>query len=487
LVFIAAIIVIVAAGFAIRVSNLDEPNLAYHPGRQFFDANKARGLYVQLGGSVDGMSDARAREVASSLERREPPILPFFAAVGYRAAGGEHLWIPRILTILGWLAGALVLAALARRFVGDVAALVALAFMAFDPYGIVASRALIPDALLVAALITTWWASLRYAETPTARRFAVAAVWGAITLLLKPVAFPLVAGVFLGVEVCRVGVRGALRSSRSWGFVIIALAPALAYQLIGGIFSSSNGGTGIYLNDYFFQGAFVRGLGSQVTHIVGIVGAVIAVAALVGLTRASLRASIAGLFAGAALYTLVFNYQSATHSYYDLYWIPIVALGLGVETQWFADRLVERSTTLITTLVITAVVAVCVAVVQTTPEHATLDDTYPATASDIGAAVGDDRSTSLAIGDAMPLFYFGKFGGEQWPTVSDDRLGQRHIRGVEVPNRFAELTAGADVFVMAWPAELERQPALQKILDTLPVRASGDGWTVYELENRDTK
>lgn len=476
-----------AAGLALRIPNLGESHLAFHPGRQYFDAIKARGLYVQLGGTVDGMSDERSRDAASSLERREPPILPLFAAAGYRAAGGEHLWIPRLISILGWLAGALVLAALARRFVGDAAALVALAFMAFDPYGIVATRAFIPEGLLVAALVTAWWAVLRFAEDPTTRRFAIAAAWGAITLLVKPVAFPLVAGVFLGVEACRLGLRGALRSRRSWSFLAIVLAPALAYQLFDGIFSSSNGGSDIYVNDYFLKGAFIRGLGSQVTHLVGVAGAVLAVVALVTLTRSSLRASVIGLLSGAVVYTVAFNYQTSTHSYYDLYWIPVVALGLGVGAQWVTDRLAMRASVVVSGVVVLAVLVLCLALVQATPERATIDDTYPATAAEIGRSVGDDRAVTLAIGDSMPLYFFGKFDGTRWPSKYDDRLGGASgVSDDQVVEHFETVTANSDVFVMAWPSELKRQPALAQILEGLSVRASGDGWTVYELSGDTT-
>jgi 4-amino-4-deoxy-L-arabinose transferase-like glycosyltransferase len=73
------------------------------------------------------------------------------------AAGGEHLWIPRLVAALVWVSGAVPLYFLVRRPMSQRAALAAAAFYLFAPLGIVASGSFQPYSWAVTAQL---WALL---------------------------------------------------------------------------------------------------------------------------------------------------------------------------------------------------------------------------------------------------------------------------------------------------------------------------------------
>jgi hypothetical protein len=238
----------------------------------------------------------------------------------------------------------------------------------------------------------------------------------------------------------------------------------------------------IYTNDFFLESAFWNGLATQAGDVVGLAAVFVALPSLLLLTSGPLRASVIGLLGGGLVYTFVFNYQSATHSYYSLYWVPLAAVGLGVFGQWVVERARERGSALIGGALVVLVVVACILTIPATPESSISDETFPEQAAEIGKAVGDDTVIALALGDSMPLFYFGGFAGARWPSVyegDDDKV--RAFGGPDFERHFREETADADVFVVAWPTGLRRQPQLEERLSELQVRARGDGWTVYEL------
>ena len=79
----------------------------------------ARGYYVL---DFGGGPDWQKRVMRARLREAEPielPILPYATAIIYRLVGGEHLWIPRLLSSLFWIVGALLLYLLTTRFRGD--------------------------------------------------------------------------------------------------------------------------------------------------------------------------------------------------------------------------------------------------------------------------------------------------------------------------------------------------------------------------------
>ena len=82
--------------------------------------------------------------------------------MGYAVVGEERLAIPRLLSISAWQIGAFPLMAIARRLSGPAGVIVALATYLFLPYGVVASRAFQPDALMTSASLFALLAGARF-------------------------------------------------------------------------------------------------------------------------------------------------------------------------------------------------------------------------------------------------------------------------------------------------------------------------------------
>src|SRR3712207_1056603 len=93
------------AALGVRVYHIDDPPMDFHPTRQYHSAVMARGYYYEAADSAPHWK----RELAILNGQREgiiePPIVELAAFLAYRVLGGEHLWIPRLLSSVFWLIG----------------------------------------------------------------------------------------------------------------------------------------------------------------------------------------------------------------------------------------------------------------------------------------------------------------------------------------------------------------------------------------------
>jgi hypothetical protein len=63
----------------------------------------------------------------------EPPILELVTSLAYLIFGGEHLWIPQVLSVLFWMVGGVFLYLIAKRIVSPNAAVFSVFFYLFVP------------------------------------------------------------------------------------------------------------------------------------------------------------------------------------------------------------------------------------------------------------------------------------------------------------------------------------------------------------------
>ena len=95
---------------------------------QFRSALIGRSFYF----AMDRSTPEWRREINTrSVERlpaKEPSLLPFAAALLYRAADGERLWIPRLLSTLAWMLGGVFLCLTAVRLLSPAAAVAGTAY-----------------------------------------------------------------------------------------------------------------------------------------------------------------------------------------------------------------------------------------------------------------------------------------------------------------------------------------------------------------------
>ena len=89
------LVLIFLTGFGIRIYDLKEPPLDFHPVRQLRSALIARGVYYQLDKDLDPALREKAVEMAT-LEDYEPPIFEQIVGFTYYVLGAEKLWVSRI-------------------------------------------------------------------------------------------------------------------------------------------------------------------------------------------------------------------------------------------------------------------------------------------------------------------------------------------------------------------------------------------------------
>ncbi len=89
--------------FSIRLYHIDKPPLDFAHVRQYQSVKVARAYYFE---SLKSIPEWRRQVARLNMQRvilLEPRIVERIASFAYRIAGGEHLWIPRVLSSIFWL------------------------------------------------------------------------------------------------------------------------------------------------------------------------------------------------------------------------------------------------------------------------------------------------------------------------------------------------------------------------------------------------
>lgn len=476
----AALLVLLLLGMAVRLPGIGDPPLDFHPSRQYHSARLARAYDLRLSGTTGA---ERAVAEAAKPGELEPPVLEIAAVAGYRLLGGERLWLPRLLAALTWVLGAVLVHRLGRRLADEGAGLVAAGAYLLLPFGVVASRAFQPDPAMTVAIVGATLALLVDHDRRDRRSAVVAAASCAAAVFFKLVAAAFVVPVVLALAWSQGGRRG-LSSRRTAALVAAALGPAAAYQAygltVGGFLADQDGGRvlpHLLSTAFFWQGWY------EAIDVVAGVPLAAALCAGVTLTRGAARAAVAALWVGYASLGLVFTYHYATHTYYHLPLVPLVALGLGVGWARCADRLCLRPVTgLVRAALVLGLIAVTVWIAPAPRVSPAGLDRHVADSAAIGEVVGHSaRAAVLARLDGSPLRFHGRLAGPSWPAAAD--LHKVALEGaVAVPAEERLEALDVDWFVVASLDELDAQPELRALLeDRYPVAARGERWVVYDL------
>lgn len=492
---VAVALTLLLCAALVRTAALTDSQLRFHPTRQYRSAIIARAAYLE---GAEDVPEWRRAVATAGREREgelEPPVVGRLAAFGYRLAGGENLRLPRLTSILFWMAGSLLLFGIARRL-GDVAGLLALSVFLFVPFGVMASRSFQPDPLMILLLIGTILALLRESERPGQGRLGVAAGLAASAILVKPVALFQI----LGAEAAlgrgdRRRDRGR-RLARRILFLGLALGPAALYYGL----RMASGPMAAQAEKSFVPGLLVRaefwqGWAEQIGMTVGWPLVLLGLAGLALCPERRYRRMIAGLWLGYLAFGLVFTYHVQTHDYYQLQLLPLVALStapLGLRVRRLLGGRVEDlrwqlAGALAALVVVTGPVLsrVSMAATETAEGRLLLESS---TAPEIGDQVGHStRTIVLALEYGKPLLYHAEISGVPWPRRSD--METRRSLGREVPSaerRFEELSreVDAEFFVVTDLRELEEQPDLRALLDSrFALHAESPHYRIYDLRS----
>lgn len=481
-----ALVFLFLLGLGIRMYDLTDPPLDFHPTRQLLGALISRGMYYQMLPEADPVEKALALDHLSSIEEYEPPLLNRLVAITYLGLGGEHLWVARIYSALFWLLGGLALYALAARSVSPRSALVSLSFYLFLPFAVYTSRSFQVDPLMVMFILFSAYALYRWSESPTWGWTAAAGLLSGLAILVKvTAAFPVIAMAAAAV-LANQGLRRAVRQPKTYAAAALVALPAALYYLIN-LGERASGYFGFWTLSLWRlvlePSYYVRWM-SFIHHFLDLSLVFICLAG-VFIAPLRLRPLLLGLWAGYALYGTFFPFQIRTHDYYHLMLVPIMALSAAPLAELVLARLAQQSRLWQALFLAAAVAAIAYPV-------------WVARSSLLASDYRHEPGVWQAIGEAIPTdgdvialthdygYRLGYYGWRRiprlWPTGAD--LEVATLRGGSDPGREAFLSRTEDVryFLVTLTGELEAQGWLKDILyNEYAIHSEGDGFIIFDL------
>jgi hypothetical protein len=494
-----SLVVIFILGLGIRLYDLTDPPMDFHPTRQIRGLVIARGMYYKMMPSADPAKRDRAIAYWGSMVDREPQILERVVALTYLAMGQEQVWVARIYTSLAWIIGGFFLFILARRMVSTDGAVVATAFYLFLPFGITASRSFQPDPVMVMLFLISAYALHRWSGGPNgdtigvnqARTWTWAILTGVlvgIAVLYKVVIAFLVAGMVVGVVLHLKGLKRSLKDAQVWTIGLLMVIPATLYYLIGIQSTSSNFLEGSTLSllqlilspSYYMRWAiFLHGMFGLTIILVSLVGMLI--------SKPLNRSMLLGLWVGYGIYGISFPHHITTHEYYHLQLIPIVALSLAPVADFILSKIADLGRSWQFMALGVMVIGAAYPLLITRSVLAGQDFRAEARYwQEVGEAIPDNGKTiALTQNYGHYLMYYGWEKVKLWPTTGEIKLAQTRGKSIEdFRQEFKDRTEGMDYFLVTTKAQLNAQPQLKETLySDYPILIEGNGFVLFDLDN----
>ncbi|MBI4064651.1 MAG: glycosyltransferase family 39 protein [Elusimicrobia bacterium] len=481
------------AAFAVRIYRID--NIDHTPMRQIRSAMIARFFYYQNNPSIPDWE----KEVAQSHVKQqgiiEMPVMERLAAYFYGLAGGEKLWIPRLLSVVWWLLGGLFLYRTMKLLSSESAAALATAFYLFTPFGGLVSRNFQPDPLMVMGLLASVYAMSRYFMEPSFSRLALTAALSGAAALFKPQCVPVVVSAFSALAVWRHGWSfRAFKTVALFGLGLMAVGMTYYfYRAFAGSFSYYKIGT--FLNPKLIaHPAFWAGWLAQIFLTVGFTAFAGGLLGLFFPRHGADRALVSGLWAGYVVFSLAFPYQASTHDYYQLMLIPIVGMSLTpvLLALWQITARVVPSHSLRCWLfggcLILGTAGVGIRIMQANYDrHGRWQKNEKLIAPEIGEIVKHStRTVFLSISGGVPLQYYGKIRGSDLPYMTEALSTYMNLQSDYSPAEYLKGQIPApEYFIVTEILEYARRPRLQEFFDkNYPLIARTPAYLVYDLRNR---
>ncbi|HSB02001.1 MAG TPA: glycosyltransferase family 39 protein [Anaerolineales bacterium] len=491
-----ALVLIFGAALAIRLYDLTDLPLDFHPTRQLVSIIKARGLYYQTQpAGIPAWQLKTAIRFAKLKADVEPVVFEHLVAFTYRFTG-EQLWVPRVYASLFWLIGGVFLFLLAREFVSFEGALVSITYYLIFPYAIIGSRSFQPDPVMVMLLLAFWWMFARWTALSLEGRGVgvrvaiLAGLLGGLAIFIKFSAAFFVIGGALGLALACFTLRDLLRNVQVWVLALLGAVPAALY-LVYGIFIRGDLASQ-------FKGRFVPALLLNPFNYLQwevkasmAAGGIFIMLGLLGLFLIKdrrMRIFLYGAWGAYVLYGLFFDYHIATHDYYHLPFIPIVGLSLAPLGEWFFAHLAEAN---LQRWARSAVYVILLyglfSVLWDVRNQMKAVDYRPEAAlwAEIGGKFDEEaRVVALTQDYGSRLEYWGWRRFPTWPYLGD--AGYANIRGgtFTFDGLFRKNAAKKDYFLVTDLEEFDRQSQLkERLFRSYPVYAEGNGYLIFDLKH----
>jgi len=486
LTLILSLVILFSLGLAVRLYDVTDLPLDFHPTRQLLSELKARGMYYQIEGGVPEWQRKMAIQQWKSKAEVEPEVFEQLVALTYRWTGVQ-IWVARAYASLFWLVGGLFLFMLVRDLISPDGAIVAAAYFVFLPYAVFASRSFQPDVLMIMLVICFWWLVMRWAKTEGWAWAILAGLVGGLAIYVKFVAAFFVIGAALGAALGSADWK-LFRKPQTWAMVALGILPAAIYIYYGVVERSFLGRQ--------FSGRFLPALllsplnYLQWSSLADMAAGGLAIAfGLVGLLLARdrrVRAFLGALWISYVVFGLVFDYHVATHDYYHLPLIAIVAVSLaplaGLVLSSMGSAIPRAGARLAVAVVLLYAV---LAAAWSVREQLKAIDYRPQV--QMWAQIGDQlrhgpNVVALTQDYGSRLAYWGWQNAIIWPNSGDTDYHEARGGSIDFEELFSKLTVGNAYFLVTDFDELQRQPQLKTRLADFAVYAQGGGYVIYDLQ-----
>jgi hypothetical protein len=475
-------------GLGVRLYDLTDPPLDFHPTRQLRMAMITRGIYYQMSPQPDPVARKTAIAYGRSMGVYEPPILENIVAFTYQILGGEYLWLSRIFTALFWLVGGLALFGLVRRMTSTGGALISTAFYLFLPFSVIASRSFQPDPGMVMWVILAAYAFYRWAGEKQWRWAVLAGSFSGVAVLVKAVAGYLVVGLAIAVVIYALGLKRSFKNPQVWTMAGLMAFPGILYYVfvLQGRSSDYFMNWTVALLPMLLDPSFYL---QWLVHLQDLIGLTVLLLSLVGvlISRSLNRAVLLGLWAGYGIYGLSLPYQITTHSYYSLQLVPIVAISLAPVAGLLLERISADS--MIWQASFWVLIAIFWAFSIWNSVNMLDSQDYraaPSLWSTIASSIPEEGKTIALTQDyGYPLMYYGWKKVKLWPDNAERNLA--NLRGKDGDNlqkEFSERIQGKSYFLVTDFEQFDRQPVLKGLLyGEYPIYAQGSGYLLFDLQH----
>ncbi len=481
--WLPVLILLLALGGLLRLLDITDPPLDFHPSRQLRNSLVARSIYYSLLPSAAEEQRELAASFARAVGQYEPHVIESIVAVTYLFTGGESFATARVWETLFWLAAGVALFDLMRRTTSPWAALLGLAFYLVLPFSVQASRSFQPDPLMTSAFVAGIYFLYRWSEDQTWKHAVWAGIFLGLAVFVKIVIAFLVGTAAIALVLFTLKMD-FWKSKRVWAMAALMVVPAFVFYIL------LNQGRS---TEYFFAWtvtlinlitsanfyskwlAFLGSLFGLTAIFLSLAGALI--------STPRLRWLLISLWAGYLLYGLTLPFQMYTHSYYHIQLIPILALGLASSANPLLEAVSGQGWRWRASVV--ALILAVVGYQSWVARSVLIAEDFrhePAFWKQVGDMIPADADVIALTQDyGYRLMLFGWRKVNLWRLSTDlsEARGGRQDAG-----DFADATDGMEYFLVTAFNQLDKQPGLKKILEQYPIAAQGNGYVLYDLQNK---
>jgi 4-amino-4-deoxy-L-arabinose transferase-like glycosyltransferase len=349
-----------------------------------------------------------------------------------------------------------------------------------------ASRSFQPDPLLTAGIVWGWWGMLRWHRQPTWKWTVIAGLLAGLAIFIKSTAVFFIGPAWVGLILAEMGIKQAIRSKQVWALAGLTVLPYALFHIYGMYIVGLLGGQ---FSLRFFPNLWI----DPVTYLrwKGMIASTLVfewfLAALLGIfliRGKGPRTLFIAVWVGYFVYGMTFSHHISTHDYYQLPFVPAVAVGLAAAAQVVVNRLQAPKAVLYPVLI--GATLLWVTLNAWDVRVALKRDDYRGDAafwSMLGEKLEGKSVVSITPDYGYRLAYWGWTPSQNWLSSGD--FNYRALAGQEfdMEKMFREEVAGKDVFLVTMFGELDRQPKIKGLLyENYPLLEEDEEYAIFDLQ-----